>query len=121
MIIHCQPPHTVPVLPVAVLQLLTPSAGHAEAVEAGGSKAKSCQVLTVMMSEMPLTPCRSTSSATRKASVTGRLASTAAQAPKSASRLAASQLGCPYVALLVRKLQHQHAGVLLADMLPVQA
>lgn len=34
---------------------------------------------TVMMSEMPRTPCRSTSSATRNASVTGMFASTAAR------------------------------------------
>lgn len=37
-----------------------------------------CRRLTVMMSEMPLTPCRKMSSAALKASVTGMSASTAA-------------------------------------------
>lgn len=68
------------------------------------------QGLTVMMSEMPRTPCLRTSSATLKASVTGRLTSTAAAAgdqaplraqapassfsrPRATHRLAACHLG----------------------------
>lgn len=51
-------------------------------------------LLTVMMSEMPRTPCRSTSSATLNASVTGKLASTAACSSDYSPTARCSSLQC---------------------------